>query len=355
MKSIYIPSVERFSGKTAVCLALGKHLQKDGYKVGYLKPLGFEPWRILDKIADEDAAFVKDTLGLSAQPWELSPVVVTPELLRSYLQGKQTEDLFERIKEACETVKDDNDVMIIEGGGSLREGYVVGLPTVEVVKALGSDVLAVVKYRGQIRVMDDTLAAQTRLGDYMKGVIINRVPEEANEFITKDAIPYFKRQGIDILGVIPETRSVAALTVQELYNALHAKILTESYAPEALIETITIGAMTADAALKRFRKQSNKVVITGGDRSDIQLAALETSTTCLVLTGNLHPSPLIIKQAEDLGVPVFLVPESTMETVENIESVFGKTRLGQVSKLDQFIELFSDHVDMKKLYKVFGL
>jgi BioD-like phosphotransacetylase family protein len=245
--------------------------------------------------------------------------------------------------------------MIIEGGGSLREGYVVGLPTAEVVKELGSDVLAVVKYRGQIRVMDDTLAAQTRLGDHLRGVIINRVPEDAHEFVNRDAIPYFKRQGIDILGVIPETRSVAALTVQELYNALDAEIMTESYKPEALIESVTIGAMTAEAALKRFRKQSNKVVITGGDRSDIQLAALETSTTCLVLTGNLHPSPLIIKQAEDLGVPVFLVPDTTMGTVETIESIFGKTRLGQVSKLDQFITLFSDHVDMKKLYKVFGL
>jgi hypothetical protein len=355
VKSIYIPSVERFSGKTAVCLALGKHLQKKGYKVGYLKPLGFEPWRIMDKIADEDAAFVKDTLELSAQPWELSPVVITPELLRSYLQGKQEEDLFDRIKAACEIVKKGMDIMIIEGGGSLREGYVVGLPTVEMVKALGSDVLAVVKYRGQIRVMDDTLTAQTRLGDHLRGVIINRVPEDANEFITKDAIPYFKRMGIDILGVIPETQSVAALTVQEIYNALDAEILTESYVPEALIESITIGAMTADAALKRFRKQSNKVVITGGDRSDIQLAALETSTTCLVLTGNLHPSPLIIKQAEDLGVPIFLVPETTMGTVETIEGIFGKTRLGQVAKLEQFIKLFTDHVDLKKLHKVFGI
>jgi BioD-like phosphotransacetylase family protein len=244
VKSIYIPSVERFSGKTAICLALGKHLQKKGYKVGYIKPLGFEPWRILDKIADEDAAFVKDILNLSAQPWELSPVVVTPELLRSYLRGKQTEDLFQRIKEACESVKKDKDIMIIEGGGSLREGYVVGLPTVEMVKALGSDVLAVVKYRGEIRVMDDTLAAQTRLGDYLRGVIINRVPEDALEFVTKDAIPYFKRRGIDILGVIPETRSLAALTVQELYNALDAEILTGSYKPDALIESVTIGAMT---------------------------------------------------------------------------------------------------------------
>jgi BioD-like phosphotransacetylase family protein len=355
VKSIYIPSVERFSGKTATCLALGRHLQVDGYKIGYLKPLSFNPWRIGDKIVDEDAAFAKEILRLEAEPWDISPVVITPELLRSYLRGKQKDDLFQKIKDAFERIRKENDVILFEGGGSLREGYVVGLPTTEVVQALGSDVLAVVKYRGHIRIMDDTLAAQTRLGDSLRGVIINRIPADANDFVKQDAIPFFEKQGIPILGLIPETRSLEAMTVQELYDVLGAQLLTETYDPEAFVENLTIGAMTAEAALHRFRKQTNKAVITGGDRSDIQLAALETSTICLVLTGNLQPSPLIIKQAEDLGVSAFLVPGTTMETIETIERIFGKTRLGQLNKLEQYEKLFSENVDMKKLYKVFGL
>jgi BioD-like phosphotransacetylase family protein len=54
------------------------------------------------------------------------------------------------------------------------------------------------------------------------------------------------------------------------------------------------------------------------------MAALETSTTCLILTGNLQPSPLIVKQAEAFGVTVLLVPGNTMETIEAIEQIFGK-------------------------------
>ena len=65
MKSLYITSVENHSGKTATCLALGKHFQADGLKVGYLKPLSLQPWRIGGKIADEDAAFVKQILELN--------------------------------------------------------------------------------------------------------------------------------------------------------------------------------------------------------------------------------------------------------------------------------------------------
>ena len=355
MKSIYVTSVERHSGKTATCLALGKRLQKDGYKVGYLKPLSFEPWRIGDKVADEDAAFVKKVLGLKAEPWEISPVVVTPEFLCLHLQGKTKNDLNQLIQNACDIVREGVEVMLYEGGGSLREGYVVGLPTPEVVQSLETKVLTIVRYRDHVRLMDDTLAAQTRLGDALCGVIINRVPADAVEFVEEDALPYLENHGIPVFGILPETRSLEALTAQELFEVLDAELLTDSYDPEAFVETLTIGAMTAEAALSRFRKQTNKAVITGGDRSEIQLAAMETSTVCLVLTGNLHPSPLIIKQAEDLGVAIFLVPETTMETVETIERIFGKTRLGQVAKLEQFETLFSKHVDIGKLYEEFGL
>jgi len=113
--------------------------------------------------------------------------------------------------------------------------------------------------------------------------------------------------------------------------------------------------MTADTALSRFRQQTNKAVITGGDRTDIQLAALETSTTCLVLTGNLQPSPLIVKQAEEFGVAILLVNQNTMETIEKIEGVFGKTRLGQTAKLQKFEELVTNAVDIERLYHVIGL
>ena len=112
-----------------------------------------------------------------------------------------------------------------------------------------------------------------------------------------------------------------------------------------------VGAMTEDSALRRFRKQPNKAVITGGDRTDIQLAAMETSTNCLILTGNLHPNNLIIKQAEDLGMPILLVPGNTMETVETLDRIFGKTRLGQKVKLEKFLGYVKENIDLNRLDK----
>ncbi len=355
MKSIYITSVERYSGKTATCLVLGLRLIADGQKVGYVKPLSLQPWKTGDHWADEDAGFVKEVLGLEAEPWEISPVVVTHDYLHKLLQNNNQNELMARVKESCQEASQGQDLMILEGGGSLREGYAVGLPTPEVAAELGSDVLAIVKYRDEVRLLDDALTAQTRLGDLLKGIIINRVPANRVDFVKNDAIPYLEKKGIPVLGALPETRGLEAISVQEIFDVLNGKWLTSAHDPSALVENIIVGAMTAEGALSTFRKHSHKAVITGGDRADIQLAALETSTTCLVLTGNLQPSPVILKQADEIGVAVILVPGNTIESVEAVDAVVGKTRLAQTAKLDQFQQLFDDHVDIKRLYKNFDL
>lgn len=316
MKSIYITSVERYSGKTAVCLGLGRRLQSDGYKVGYLKPLSLQPWMVGGKLADEDAGFVKEVMGLSAQPWELSPVVITPDFLREHLLSQGAINFMEKVQNACEASGAGHDILLLEGGGSLREGYAVGLATPAVVAALNSFVLLIVQYHDDVGLIDDVLAVKARLEKSLGGVLINRVPPQASPFIMQTVTPFFENRGIPVFGVLPDVRALSALTVEEISRVLDADVLTKYYRPQAIVESLTVGAMTAETALSRFRKHSHKAVITGGDRTDIQLAALETSTTCLILTGNLHPSPLVVKQAEEFGVAVLLVRPNTMEAIQ---------------------------------------
>ncbi len=351
MKSLYITSVEKYSGKTALCLALGKLYQERGLNIGYLKPFSLRPWKIGDKIADEDAAFVIDILGMNAKPWEMSPVVVTAEILNDYLTGKEKIDFMPRVLKAAKFLEEKKDLLLLEGGGSLREGYVMNLSTPDVAKELGSEILVVVKYCEDACLLDDVLTAKFRFPNLLSGVVINRVPEHAQEFVNNVAVPFLEKEGVPILGVLPNDRELAALSVGEIIDVLDAELLTSCRNEESLVEALMVGAMTESSAIRRFRKQQNKAVITGGDRTDIQLAAMETSTTCLILTGNLHPNNLIIKQAEKMRVPILLVPGNTMETVETLDWIFGKTRLGQKEKLDKFINYVKENLDLDRLDK----
>ena len=353
MKALYITSLVNFSGKTAVTLAIGKHFQDAGRSVGYLKPVSYQPTTVAGQTVDEDAAFVKSVLGLQANETELAPVIVTPQTLNDCLAGGCDYDNI--VKDAVEQAGEGVDLLLLEGGGSLREGYAIGQPTARVAEELDAPVLAIVKFRGRMRLLDDALAAQFRLGDRLLGVILNRIPDTRMDFVKDHAIPFLKSRGIIVLGVLPERPRLAAISVGELREVLDAEQLAANGQDDLLIESLTVGAMGGQEALSRLRRYQNKAVITGGDRTDVLLAALDTSTNALVLTGNLHPAPVVLERAEEQKVPVLLVTSNTIETVEAIENVFGKTRLGLPEKLDAFRSLMAERLDYDQLNKLLGM
>ncbi|MEX0788546.1 MAG: DRTGG domain-containing protein [Anaerolineales bacterium] len=356
MKILYVASVEPFSGKTSLCLALGRRAQTAGRRVGYLKPLSTQPWRTpAGAIADEDAAFVAEALGLAGAPETLSPVVVTQPILKERLARPTAPDLLDRVQAAIGKAGRGVDVLLLEGGASLREGHVVGLSISKLADVVDTQAMALVRFRSPMQALDDSLAAHFRLGARLLGVVFNHVPEEAATFLREEGVPFLQGQGIRTLGALPHRPMLSALSVGEVATLLASSNLTRLERPEALIEAFTVGAMTADMALARFRRQPNKAVITGGDRTDIQLAALETSTVALILTGNLTPNPAVLEQAEAQSVPVLLVKESTIETVELIERAYGKTRLGSAQKLEDFLQLAAKHLDFASIDTALGL
>ena len=353
MKALYITSIERFSGKTAVCLALGRRLQREGYQVGYFKPLSTQPWEpIPGQALDEDADFVKRTLGLKERSEELVGVVLTPELAREMRCGCAERDLMSEVKAAYERIVPGKDILLIEGGGSLREGVSLGLGPTMVMDALDAPALVIVRYRNRVSQGDDCVAARLQLGDRMLGALINSVPAKEQNLAEQVCNPCLEKQGIRVFGTLPLREQLQAISVGELADVLKAEFLTLPEKRDVLIENLVVGAMSAEQALPRIRRISgSKAIITGGDRADIQLVALETATQCMILTGHLRPMPEVLRRAEEIGVPVLLVRKNTMETVEAVEAVFGKTRLGQSAKLEQFEALLEEHFDFERLYK----
>ncbi len=145
------------------------------------------------------------------------------------------------------------------------------------------------------------------------------------------------------------------LQIYELAEGLHAEILCGADKTGELVENMLVGAMSAEAALTYFRRRTNKAVITGGDRVDIQLAALETSTRCLILTGNLYPSPVVLNRADELGVPMLLADMDTLAAIEVVESYMGRSRVQQTEKVERFTALLKDNFNFKLLYKELGI
>jgi BioD-like phosphotransacetylase family protein len=351
--NLYITSTQNFSGKSAVCLTLMDRMRKDGYRVGYLKPFSSAARVLAESSIDEDARFIKETFNLSEPLEILAPVVVTAQRMRKILT-EDNGDYRSTVKQAAETIGQDKDIVIMEGSNNFREGYIVKLSLNEVTNLVDARVITVVGYQNSLQVVDDTLTALTRLGERLIGVIINAVPENRLEYVHKSVLPYVQAQGIDVLAVLPYEQTLHSIGIGKIVEVLEGELLCGDCL-EDLVENLMVGAMNVENALNYFRTVKNKAVIVGGDRPDIQLAALETSTKVLILTGNIRPNPMIEAKAEERGVAIMLSPYDTLTTVEKVERFFGKSCFHEPEKVARFSFLLNQRLNFDQLYQRLGL
>ncbi|NIM05386.1 MAG: AAA family ATPase, partial [Armatimonadetes bacterium] len=243
---------------------------------------------------------------------------------------------------------------IVGGIGRLSRGALVEMCASSVARLLDAKALVVARYEADYSV-EDVLTAQNLLGERMLGVIFNCAAEGAFENLRDVITPCLEKRGIQVFGVLPEDDALRAISIRELAEGLGAKVLCGEKGLEGLAKHFLVGAMGPQSAAKYLQQVEDKVVVTGGDRPDIHLAALQTSTRALILTGGLHPSAVILKRARELGVPVLLVGGDTLSVVEEVESLHGRLRVRGEAKIKRARELFAEHVDMKRLCTSLGI
>jgi uncharacterized protein len=351
--SLYIVSTETFSGKSALCVGLGKRFIADGLRVGYMKPVSVARVKMQREVIEEDVAFVRDFFGLGNSLESLCPIRLSSRLVKETLCGEK-QDFGVKLAEAYQQVAKDKDIVILEGANNWTEGAIVGLRADDIAELLDCKVIVVAYYRSPL-VVDKILSCRNDLGSRMVGVVLNEVPHGEIETANSTVKQCLEYAGIKVLAVLPEDSVMRAIAVGELAFHLSGRILCCHEKADDLVENLAIGAMTMESALHEFRRVHNKAVITGGDRTDIILAALETSTKALILTGNLQPHPVIISHAEEQGVPIILVPHDTFTAVEIIEQFFGRSSFQQERKVVRFQAMLDRAFDFAGLRQSLGL
>jgi len=351
MRSVLISSTELYSGKSALALALAMKLEESGLKVGYMKPVGNIIVDLDGQPADDDAVNMKRMLGLKESPDEISPVLFTHQLLENVLEGRD-EQLAPKLDRTLKKVSQGKDVMILEGSGDTSAGSALGLSDADVARLTGSQILLVTHYCDEYTI--------DRISTYLKllpedvgllGIVFNKTSQERMGFVRDKVVPYFSRKGVQVLGVIPRNRALQAISAREIAEGMGGQVLAGKDHMDVTVENVVVGAMSPDSAIKVFRRKRNRAVITGGDRSDLQMAALEAHMPIIILTGNLYPAPPVLGRAEELGVPVILVPDDTITTIDRMETLLRRVRVRDVQKLDTMKSMLDEYVDTDKIIK----
>jgi BioD-like phosphotransacetylase family protein len=182
--------------------------------------------------------------------------------------------------------------------------------------------------------------------------VLNKVPQSQLKRVQREAGPRFEAAGIKLLGIIPENRVLLAITIGELAESLGGEILNSAGKSDTLVENYMLGALVVDSGLDYFGRKSRKAAIIRHDRPDMQLAALETSTACLVLGGSPDgsgPIPNVLFKAESRGIPVIATGAALNDIVTVIDGALLKARLNQTKKLDKLAETVRQNLDIKAL------
>ena len=351
---LLIGSCEPFSGKSALVLGISKKLLGHNKKVRIGKPLATcieltnLPSMAYEGLIDDDVKFIGSTLNIEEE--NLIPSV---GLLDNISAEKRisNQDLspgkgFDQIEAL---VTDDFDGLnILEAAGSLHEGMIYGLSLPQLAKNLNAKVLIVNLWEDS-KSVDALLDAKKQLGDNFAGAVLNAVDPEEVENIKNKIIPSLKEMKIEVFGVMPKSPLLRSVTVGELVRRLNAQVICCPEKEQLLVETLSIGAMGVNSAIEFFRRRRNMAVVTGADRTDIQLAALESSTQCLILTGLGEPLSQLIHRAEELEVPILKVDLDTLAAVEIIEQAFGHVRIHESIKASFAVQLVQDNVNLKRI------
>ncbi|MDK2834215.1 MAG: uncharacterized protein PWR29_1324 [Methanolobus sp.] len=355
MASILVSSSEEYSGKSSICMGLGKIFQNKGYVIGYMKPVGNLLINVYGSLVDEDSESIKQLLGLQDPSELITPVYLTDSLINDTLTGIR-KDLDNKLREAYARISEGKDIVIIEGTGGIGGGAMYDLSDPEIASKLGTRMLLVTRFDSIYAV--DRILCDLRIirdPDMLAGVILNEVPPAMLDRVKELVVPFLERRGISVFGVIPQDETLRSIPVSDIVDGLHGDVLVGSDRLAELVDNYLVGAMEAGSAIKYFRRTPDSAVITGGDRADIQMAAIEARVKCIVLTGNMQPSGAVLSSAEAAGIPVVLVRGDTMSTIERMEHLIGHAHVKQQVKLDRILSLLEKNVNVEAIAESMGI
>jgi BioD-like phosphotransacetylase family protein len=355
---IFIAATQQNDGKTTTSLGLFAALRKRLGRIGFMKPVGQRFVEIEGKQIDEDSVLIDQTFNAQTPLEAMSPIAVEPDFTRKYIEHQNNEFLVRRIQNSFDRAAWEKDFIIIEGTGHAGVGSVFDLSNARVAKLLHSKVILVTK--GGIGKPIDELALNKALFDKegveVVGVVLNKLLPEKYDYVRDFARRGLERLGLELLGAIPAEPLLANATLGQIKQTIRGHFIHAHEKNRRRVKKVIIGAMNSTHVMQHF--QPGTLVITPGDREDVILAALSTSTLSeaedrsiagLVLSGDLLPHQSVLDLLANSEVPVIKSPLDSYSVASAIHSMTVKTLPGDVEKIDRIQALIDRHVDIDRL------
>ena len=306
------------AGKTSVAAALLVTANAAGKRAAYYKPFSNDPG------ADPDAAFLSQLLQSFGGPAVPAPKPLACSTDAAALGEVQAE--VSKLESEAGTV-------IIEG------------PDESGPHALDSKVILVHRYSPQGGVA--AVAASIDAGTDLTGIVVNAVPIHRRDEVAREL-----GEKSVALAVIPESRGMLSVTVEQLAEHLGGQWVLDPVNTDAPVERFMIGGNIMDEGPTYFGRYANQAVITRVERPDIQMACMGENTCCLVLTGPGEPNEYIKAEALQREVPLIQVRSSTLDTADALAGLLDKADARTTAKASHFAGLLERYMGAESIERL---
>jgi phosphate acetyltransferase len=345
--SVFVASVEGYTGKSAVALGVLDALSRRVERVGVFRPIvrrdgaSYHSGRdyVLELLTSHDAVSLSydDCAGVTYEEVHADPTAALDRIV----------DRYHRVADQC-------DAVVVVGSDYTD----VGTPTefsynARIAANLGAPVLLVLNGSGrsseELHTVADIAAAELKANHgTLFAIIANRVDSADvaadTAALVRGDVPAY---------AIPDEALLSAPSVADLARECEGTLVSGD---ESLLHReatgLVVAAMTMPNVLDRIF--DGAVVITPGDRPDVVLGVLMAHLSSgfpqvsgIVLNGGFQLPEQVARLLEGTGatLPIIATGLDTHETSARLTSVRGRLSEDSPRKLVLALSLFAEHVD----------
>ncbi len=274
-RKLYISAIGQNCGKTTASLSL-LHLAKKKYRrVGFIKPIGPKPINHRGVTIDSDVALMAEVFQLEDDLRLMSPVIIERFSTRDYIDGKlDQQHLEQQIVEACQTIEQQCDFLIIEGSGHPGVGSVLGLSNPRIARLLEAPVLMVTG--GGIGSVIDAVEQNRLLYEQqdveIRAILANKLIAEKRQTSLDYLEKAFAKDRFELIGGFNYQPVLANPTLIRIASILGLELHGNQEDAQRIIHHLQIGAPSTQRVTELLREDSFVIVTSSRDELLVTLA-----------------------------------------------------------------------------------
>ncbi len=336
MQIFYLIPTRQSVGLTSVALGLVRALQDQGFRVGFVKPVGEG-----DTPNEHSIHFAREICLVDA------PEPLPIDQADARLATGQEPELLEEVVSLCMSAAEGADVLVAEGLHTDASHPFTPRLNAEIARSLKAEIILVASAKQGNAVEEIQHMAQrlTTGGCHIAGVVLNKAParfaiEAAREELAE----------ITLWGVVPYNPMLLAPRTLDVARHLNARVLVEGEIVSRRVLETVITARSAAEMIHRL--VPGALIMAAGDRDDILLAtALAASNGVqlagLMLTHGSEIDPRVRKlaaRAFESGLPVLGVATDSFMTATRIDHLPGAVPADDTARMTAVLNAVADQL-----------